>query len=96
MSLIHTRPDPNAEPLTDKQMAIFRFIYGMARDHGYQPSVREIGDNFGIASPNGVRSHMLLLAKKGWLGAQDPPQSRSLILLRNPDGSLFQGFVQKS
>jgi repressor LexA len=31
------------------------------------PSLREIGDQFGIASPNGVVGHLKALARKGLL-----------------------------
>lgn len=31
------------------------------------PTVREIGDEFGIASPNGVICHLTALERKGWI-----------------------------
>ena len=42
------------DKLTKKQKAVYDFIRSKIRGRGYGPTVREIGDHFGIASPNGV------------------------------------------
>ena len=51
----------NTRPLTERQSQILAFI--TARE--IRPTIREIGDHFGIRSPNGVRRHLLALEKKG-------------------------------
>jgi repressor LexA len=42
------------EKLTDRQQTIFDFIRGLIEDRGYGPTIREIADEMGFASPNGV------------------------------------------
>src|SRR5215210_4458593 len=51
--------------LTDRQKEIYEFIREKIEGRGYGPTVREIGDNFGIKSPNGVMCHLKALEKKG-------------------------------
>jgi repressor LexA len=51
--------------LTDRQREIFEFIRGKIEGRGYGPTVRDIGDAFGIKSPNGVMCHLKALEKKG-------------------------------
>ncbi len=53
--------------LTDRQRAILEFIQEQITGHGSSPTIREIGDKFGIASTNGVRQHLSALIKKGYL-----------------------------
>ena len=36
-------------------------------DRGHSPTIREIGEKFGIQSTNGVRTHLNALIKKGYL-----------------------------
>lgn len=50
---------------TERQNAILGFIKGYTAAHGYAPTIREIGDAFGISSPNGVAAHLTALRKKG-------------------------------
>lgn len=51
--------------LTRRQLEILEFIRRHALDHGYPPTVREIGRRFGIKSPNGVEAHLKALERKG-------------------------------
>lgn len=51
--------------LTPRQQEILSFIYDYTLDNGYPPTIRAIGDHFGIKSPNGVADHLKALAKKG-------------------------------
>ena len=51
--------------LTSRQREVFEFIRDKITGRGYGPTVREIGDNFRIASPNGVMCHLKALEKKG-------------------------------
>ncbi len=53
--------------LTQRQAAVLDFIRGFHLDRGYAPTLREIGDQFGIRSTNGVRDHLTALARKGHL-----------------------------
>ena len=51
--------------LTQRQKEIYEFIRDKIEGRGYGPTVREIGDGFGIESPNGVMCHLKALEKKG-------------------------------
>jgi repressor LexA len=51
--------------LTDRQREIYEFIRDKIESRGYGPTVREIGEAFGIQSPNGVMCHLNALVKKG-------------------------------
>jgi repressor LexA len=50
---------------TDRQAAILDFISESLRDRGYPPTIREIGEAFGIASTNGVRYYLDRLEQSG-------------------------------
>lgn len=54
-------------PLTEKQQQIFTFIRKHIESKGFPPAIRDIGDAFGIASPNGVMCHLKALQKKGYI-----------------------------
>jgi repressor LexA len=53
--------------LTERRREILEFIQEFSRDRGYPPSIREIGRALGIGSTNGVRYHLTVLAKQGYL-----------------------------
>lgn len=53
--------------LTEKQKAVYEFIRDKIRNRGYGPTVREIGTEFDIVSPNGVVCHLKALEKKGMI-----------------------------
>lgn len=55
------------DTLTARQQAVFEFIHDRIRARGYGPTVREIGEQFKISSPNGVMCHLRALEKKGLL-----------------------------
>ncbi|MCA9410501.1 MAG: transcriptional repressor LexA [Candidatus Omnitrophica bacterium] len=73
------------ENVTDIQKEIWLFIKQSVEEQGYPPTLRELGDAFDIASTNGVRYHLRILEKKGYL--QHRKGSRRGIQLLNPDGS---------
>ena len=54
------------DSLTQKQMDILAFISSFCKSSGYSPSIREIGNHFGIAPPS-VLSHLRALEKKGFI-----------------------------
>ncbi len=63
--------------LTGRQREVFEFIRDLITNRGYGPTVREIGDNFGISSPNGVMCHLKALEKKGLI-TREPNMSRAI------------------
>lgn len=52
---------------TKKQASILRFISEYAESSGYPPTIREIADQFGLASTKGVKAQLDALEKKGLL-----------------------------
>jgi hypothetical protein len=58
-------PDRGGVPVTERQDEIMEYIRAFRRLNGYSPTVREIGERFGINSPNGVMCHLVALARKG-------------------------------
>jgi repressor LexA len=71
------------EQLTDKQQKVYGFIRGKIRGRGYGPTVREIGEHFGIRSPNGVMCHLKALEKKGLI-TREANRSRAIQLAAEP------------
>ncbi len=63
--------------LTSRQRQVFDFIRAKITGRGYGPTVREIGDNFSISSPNGVMCHLKALEKKGLI-SREPNMSRAI------------------
>jgi repressor LexA len=69
--------------LTKRQKTVYEFIRDKIRNRGYGPTVREIGENFGISSPNGVMCHLKALEKKGLI-TREPNMSRAIQLVAEP------------
>ena len=69
--------------LTDKQRKVYHFIRDKIRNRGYGPTVREIGVQFRIRSPNGVMCHLKALEKKGLI-IREPNRSRAIQLAAEP------------
>lgn len=53
--------------LTDRQTQVLAYIVDVLERHGAPPTVREIADRFGFASPGSVQRHLDALEKKGFL-----------------------------
>lgn len=53
--------------ITKRQHEILDFIRDKIENRGFPPSIREIGEAFKIASPNGVMCHLKALEKKGYI-----------------------------
>lgn len=68
-----------SEHLTERQQAVYGFIRDKIRGRGYGPTVREIGEQFQIRSPNGVMCHLKALEKKGLI-VREPNMSRAIQL----------------
>lgn len=51
--------------LTGRQREILDYIRSFIESEGFPPSYREIGEAFGIVSPNGIKCHLKALEKKG-------------------------------
>ena len=67
--------------LTGRQQEIWEFLVDYVGRHGYPPTVREIGEAVGLASPSTVHAHLANLERAGYL-KRDPTKPRALELLR--------------
>jgi repressor LexA len=66
--------------LTTRQREIYDFVTGYVDGHGYPPTVREIGEAVGLASPSTVHAHLANLERAGYL-RRDPTKPRALELV---------------
>ena len=66
--------------LTKRQQEIFEFIKRYSSQHGYPPTVRDIGKAIGLTSSSTVHTHLANLEKIGLL-RRDPSKPRALELL---------------
>jgi repressor LexA len=66
--------------LTKRQQEIFDFIRRYSEQHGYPPTVRDIGKAVGLASSSTVHAHLANLEKLGLL-RRDPTKPRAMELL---------------
>jgi len=69
--------------LTGRQQEIWNFLTDYVDDHGYPPTVREIGEAVGLASPSTVHAHLANLERAGLI-KRDPTKPRALELRRDP------------
>jgi repressor LexA len=65
--------------LTGRQQEIWSFLVEYVDRHGYPPTVREIGEAVGLASPSTVHAHLANLERAGLL-KRDPTKPRALEL----------------
>ena len=66
------------KPPTQRQQAILDVIASFTREHGYPPSVREIGERVGLSSSSTVQSHLKTLERRGYV-KRDPTKPRALV-----------------
>ncbi len=66
--------------LTKRQQEIFDFIKRYSGEHGYPPTVRDIGKAVGLASSSTVHAHLANLEKLGLL-RRDPTKPRAMEML---------------
>lgn len=69
-----------APTLTARQQEIWQFLVDYVDRHGYPPTVREIGEAVGLASPSTVHAHLANLERAGLL-RRDPTKPRALDLI---------------
>ncbi|MCH5291718.1 MAG: transcriptional repressor LexA [Treponema sp.] len=79
--------------LTDRQRETLDFIANFTDENGFPPTVREIGDHFGI-SLRAVQDHIVALQKKGYLSLSQR-RSRSFRVLIDERKKERGPFVEK-
>jgi repressor LexA len=65
--------------LTGRQQEIWDYLVSYVEERGYPPTVREIGERVGLASPSTVHAHLANLERAGYL-RRDPTKPRALEL----------------
>jgi SOS-response transcriptional repressor LexA len=90
------RPSSPVRPdgLTERQHAVFTFLYDHTRDRGYQPSYERVAAEFGFAGRSGTGFHLRALARAGWVELGDGSY-RAIRVLRTPSGAPFRGFADR-
>jgi repressor LexA len=66
--------------LTTRQQQIWQFLVTYVEGHGYPPTVREIGEEVGLASPSTVHAHLANLERAGLI-KRDPTKPRAIDLI---------------
>lgn len=72
--------------LGKRQLAIYDFIRAYSDEHGYPPSVREIGAAVGLASPSTVHMHLKVLEEQGLI-KRDSKKPRTIEVMRGDQDS---------
>jgi len=67
----------DAHDLSERQMAILEVIKVAIESKGYPPSMREIGQAAGLASPASVQYQLKILEEKGWI-RRDATKGRAI------------------
>jgi repressor LexA len=70
--------------ISKRQQSIYDYICSYTRDHGYPPSVREIGSAVGLASPSTVHMHLKSLEEKGYIH-RDSKKPRTIEVVEDLD-----------
>ena len=75
--------------ISDKQQRILEYIKEYSLEHGYPPSVREIGAEMGLRSPSTVHAHLKKLQEAGWLEETIAAEGdrRRIVFLHIPPGT---------
>lgn len=75
-----TAPAPARPTLTATQIRVLNVVRRYVAEHGYAPTVREVGALAGVASKSSVHYQLLQLAAKGVI-RREPAKARAIILL---------------
>lgn len=70
----------DGEGLTPRQVRILTVIKEAVQRNGYPPSMREIGEAAGLASPSSVRHQLTNLEQKGWI-RRDSQKGRAMEII---------------
>jgi repressor LexA len=68
--------------LTKRQQEIFDYVKRYVAEHGYPPTVRDIGKAIGLASSSTVHAHLANLEKLGLL-RRDPTKPRAIEVIKD-------------
>ncbi|SDT35361.1 transcriptional repressor LexA [Microlunatus soli] len=75
---------PDASGLTPRQRRVLEVIKDAVENRGYPPSIRELGDEVGLASSSSVAHQLKVLEQKGFL-RRDPNRPRAMEVILPQD-----------
>lgn len=75
---------PDATGLTPRQRRVLEVIKEAVETRGYPPSIRELGDEVGLASSSSVAHQLKVLEQKGFL-RRDPNRPRAMEVILPQD-----------
>lgn len=75
---------------TDRQRQVYEFILHCMENSLRPPTIREIGDHFGMRSTGTVRDNLFALQKKGYIRLK-PRSARGIELVRREDSPMTSG-----
>ncbi|MBQ3338794.1 MAG: repressor LexA, partial [Atopobiaceae bacterium] len=78
--------------LSKRQAAIYDYIRTYTEEHGYPPSVREIGSAVGLKSPSTVHMHLKALEELSLI-RRDPKKPRTIDVTKTQDDASKLGSV---
>ena len=80
---------PGTDRLTPRQRRVLDTIRESVESRGYPPTMREIGEAVGLASPSSVKHQLTTLERKGYL-RRDPNRPRAIEVV-DPDADTLDG-----
>ena len=84
---------PDGDGLTARQRRILEVIEEAVRDRGFPPTVREIAELVGLASPASVAHQLSALERKGFI-KRDPNSPRAIdVMMPSKSGVEIDGLV---
>jgi len=88
---VYALPDgaPDGDGLTARQRLVLETIRSAVEQHGYPPSMREIGRAVGLTSPSSVKHQLTALERKGYL-RRDPNRPRAIEVMHPDDSRTIQ------
>jgi repressor LexA len=91
LASVYALPDgaPDGDGLTARQRLVLETIRSAVEQHGYPPSMREIGQAVGLTSPSSVKHQLTALERKGYL-RRDPNRPRAIEVMHPDDSRTIQ------
>ena len=74
---------PRRRELTERQEHVLRTLIRWMREHGYPPTMRELGQALGLSSTRSVSDHLVRLEEMGFIRRRRD-RSRAIEILREP------------
>ena len=68
------------EKMTDREQSVIEGIIRYQDEHGYAPTIRELGASVGLSSPSSVFLHLKALERKGYI-TRMPAVPRMIMVL---------------